>query len=410
MTVTRFASIPELLAELKAGHAVLLANGTGREAVGDLVCAAEWVTPRLVSFFSREGQGTTGLALATEKCDALRLSVRPEEFEPGGGRETVTFDARKYVRTGLSATDRATTILTAIADDAKPSDLKRPGHVHALRAVPGGVLARVGMAEAAVDLARLAGLKPAAVLCPVMARNGELAHLPKLRVLAAKRRLKLGTVPDLVAHWVRNEVLVRRVASALTQNEHGAFRLLSYYSLVDRQAHYVLCKGEVGDRAGRSVHLLERPVLVRVHSECLTGDVFHSRRCDCGEQLAAALRMIEAQGEGALVYLRQEGRGIGLLNKLRAYKLQEQGRDTVEANEELGFPADRRDYGTAWQILRDLGITKIRLMTNNPAKVYGLEAYGLEICERVPLPVSPNKANLRYLETKRIKLGHHINC
>jgi 3,4-dihydroxy 2-butanone 4-phosphate synthase/GTP cyclohydrolase II len=227
MTKLGFASIPELLAELKAGHAVLLADGTGREAVADLVCAAERVTPRLIGFFAREGHGMTGLALPAEKCDALGLAPRPEEYEAGAGHETVTFDARKYVRTGLSATDRATSILTAIADDAKPGDLKKPGHVHALRAAPGGVLARAGLAEAAVDMAKLAGLRPAAVVCPVMTRKGELANLPKWQGLAVKQRLKMGTVPDLVAHWIRNEVLVRRVASTLTQNEHGAFRLIS---------------------------------------------------------------------------------------------------------------------------------------------------------------------------------------
>jgi len=408
VTQTKYAPISELLSELKSGRPIVLVDDAEPEAAGDLVCAAEQATPRTIGFFSRQGGGVIGLALAAERCDELQLVLRPDEHEPGAGPESPTFDARRYVRTGISATDRATTILTAIADDARPTDFRKPGHVHVLRARPGGVLARAGVPEAAVDLARLAGFRPAAIVCSLIDRDGELARLPKLRAFARKHKLKMGTIADLIAHWVRNEVLVQRVSVAETQNALGTFRLISYYSLADRQAHYVLCKGEVGGPVAAGSPLLERPVLVRVHSECFTGDVFHSRRCDCGEQLAAALKMVESEGEGALVYLRQEGRGIGLLNKLRAYKLQEQGRDTVEANEELGFPADRRDYGLAWQILRDLGVRKIRLMTNNPAKVYGLGAYGLEICERVPLAISPNKANLRYLETKRLKLGHHL--
>ena len=401
------SSIPEILDELRAGKAIVLADSLEQESVGDLVCAAEKVSPRLLNFMCRRAGGLLGLTLTAEKCDELHLLPPVEESEAGRTPLTMTIDARRNVKTGLSATDRATTIQAAIADGARSTDLTRPGHVHALRSRSGGVLARAGTTEASVDLSRLAGLKPAGVTCAIMDEDGELARGPQLFAFAEEQGLKIAAITDLIAHRVRSEDLVERVGSTEVQNPHGTFRLLSYYSLVDRQAYYVLCKGEVGSaQRRRGNRHLDRPILVRVHSECLTGDVFHSRRCDCGEQLASALQMIEKEGEGALVYLRQEGRGIGLLNKLRAYKLQEHGRDTVEANEELGLPADGRDYGIGWQILRDIGVRKLRLVTDNPAKVYGLEAYGLEICERVTLPVLPNESNLRYLTTKKHKMGH----
>jgi 3,4-dihydroxy 2-butanone 4-phosphate synthase/GTP cyclohydrolase II len=322
---------------------------------------------------------------------------------------TVSVDARAGVTTGRSAKDRATTILTAIADDAEPTDLVKPGHVIALRAQPGGVLARAGTTEASVDLARLAGLKPAAVIGSLVDEEGELARLDELNAFANNYEFKVTSITDLIAYRVKNERLVQRLTAMENTTPYGDFRLIAYYSHVDKRAHYVLSKGDVGNpdemKNGRGP---DRPILVRAHSECLTGDVFHSQRCDCGEQLARALQMIEDAGEGVLVYLRQEGRGIGLLNKLRAYKLQERGLDTVQANEELGLPADRRDYGIAWQILRDLGVRRLRLITNNPAKVFGLEAYGLEICERLPLKVPPKEANRQYLQTKKDKMGHYF--
>lgn len=409
MKNARWSPIPELLMDMRAGRPVILVDRAEDQSVGDLVCAAERITPRLINFLAQEARGLIGLSLTSEKCDALHLFPLSEDPDASGVAMTMTIDARRSIKTGLSARDRATTILTALADQATPSDLKRPGHVIPLRARAGGVLARAGTTEASVDLARLAGLKPAAVICAILDDEGELAQMPYLVRLSQNHQLKMALITDLIAHRVRSEDLVQRVSCVETGTPYGAFRLISYYSLVDRQAHYVLCKGDVGKpppRGGRA--LLQRPVLVRVHSECLTGDVFHSRRCDCGEQLAGALRKIEAEGEGALVYLRQEGRGIGLLNKLRAYKLQEYGRDTVEANEELGLPADTRDYAIGWQILRDLGLSKLCLITNNPAKIFGLEVYGLEICERVHLSIRPTEDNRRYLETKKHKMGHLI--
>lgn len=402
--------IPEILQDLRAGRPVVLVDRSDRESVGDLVAAAETVTPRLINFMARDARGMIGLALTAEKCDALHLLPLTEDRESTATSMTMTIDARRSVMTGLSARDRATTILTAIGGDARPSDLKRPGHVIPLRARPGGVLARAGTTEASVDLARLAGLTPAAVICAILDEEGELAQVPRLIRFSRKHRLRMASITDLIAYRVRNEDLVERISCSETRTLFGTFRLIPYHSLVDRQIHYVLCKGEFavpGTRTGKASN--SDPVLVRIHSECLTGDMFHSRRCDCGDQLAGALRLIESEGRGALVYLRQEGRGIGLLNKLRAYKLQEFGRDTVEANEELGLPADRRDYGIAWQILRELGLSRLRLITNNPAKVYGLEAYGLTICERVPLTIAPTEDNRRYLETKKRKMGHWID-
>ena len=407
---TQFTSIPEALEELRSGRPILLVDSAEPDSIGDVVVAAEKMTPALVNFVTSEARGILGLSLPAEQCDALMLAHSSEDHDSGLSAMTLTIDARRSIQTGLSARDRCTTIKTAIAPETKPSDLKHPGHIHALRARPGGVLARAGTTEASVDLTRLAKLNPSAVICTVMDKEGELALLPELLEFARKHELKTVAITDLISYRVRNESLVQRIATTETSTALGDFRLISYYSLVDRQAYFVLCNGEVGLPKKPKNGGIDRPVLVRAHSECLTGDVFHSMRCDCGQQLTGALEMIAEKGEGALIYLRQEGRGIGLLNKLRAYKLQEHGRDTVEANEELGLPADHRDYGIGWQILRDLGVRKLRLITNNPAKVYGLEAYGLEISERIPVTIPPTDSNRKYLETKKRKMGHLIDC
>ncbi|MDA0837405.1 MAG: GTP cyclohydrolase II [Planctomycetota bacterium] len=406
-TKIQISEIPELLTDLKKGKPVVLLDSEDHDSAGDILIAAECISARQINFFIRETGGLIGLALTAEKCDQLHLLPSFDDPETQATAMTMTIDARRFIKSGLSATDRLTTIMTALEDKASPTDFRRPGHVHPLRARHGGVLVRAGTTEASVDLVRLSGMKPAAVICSIMDADGEVAQMKDVLAFARKHKLKVGTITGLIAHRVKYEELIQRMTSEEIQNEHGNFRLISYYSQLDDQAHYVLCKGDVG-RARRNASAIDRPLLARVHSECLTGDMLHSRRCDCGQQFANALKMIEEEGEGVLVYLRQEGRGIGLINKLRAYKLQELGRDTVEANEDLGFPVDRRDYGIGWQILKELGVRKLRLITNNPAKIYGLEAYGLEITKRVQMPVTPNNSNLRYLETKKQKLGHLI--
>ncbi|MDP6118882.1 MAG: GTP cyclohydrolase II [Planctomycetota bacterium] len=401
------SEIPDLIRDLKKGKPIVLLDSDERDAGGDVLIAAECITARQLNSFAREAGGMIGLALTAEKCDQLHLLPSFDDPESQATAMTMTIDARRFIKSGLSATDRVTTIKTALADDASPTDFRKPGHVHPLRARRGGVLVRAGTTEASIDLVRLAGMKPAAVICSIMDSEGEVAQMKEVLSFARKHRFKAGTITDVISHRIKSEDLIQRMTHEEIQNEHGTFNLISYYSQLEDQAHYVLCKGDIGRPRGNG-NPIDRPLLVRVHSECLTGDVLHSQRCDCGQQFASALKMIEKEGEGILVYLRQEGRGIGLINKLRAYKLQELGRDTVEANEELGFPADRRDYGIGWQILKDLGARKLRLITNNPAKIYGLEAYGLEITKRVQMPVKPNKSNLRYLETKKQKLGHLI--
>ncbi|HEV8378871.1 MAG TPA: bifunctional 3,4-dihydroxy-2-butanone-4-phosphate synthase/GTP cyclohydrolase II [Tepidisphaeraceae bacterium] len=404
--------IPEVLDELRAGKPVVLVDDEDRENEGDLVYAAEKVTPEAVNFMLKEARGILCLALTGEVCERLRLHSQTEINTASLGTAfTVSIDAHKRfgVTTGVSARDRAKTIEVAIADDAQPQDLLRPGHINPLRARDGGVLVRAGQTEGSVDLARLAGMKSAAVICEIMREDGEMARRPELEEFCRKHHLKMCTIADLISFRLKREQFVKRIESVTLPTRWGTFRLHAYQSAVDPQPHLALCKGDVGELdAEGKVIVQNEPVLVRVHSECLTGDIFGSAKCDCGPQLDAAMKQIESAGKGVLVYLRQEGRGIGLANKLHAYALQEKGLDTVEANLRLGLPVDKRDYGIGSQILRDLGLRQIRIMTNNPKKIYGIEGYGLTIVEEVPIRVEPGEFNKQYLETKRAKLGHKL--
>jgi len=404
--------IPEVLDELRSGKPIVLVDDEDRENEGDLVYAAEKVTPEAVNFMLKDARGILCLALTGDACDRLRLHSQTEVNTASLGTAfTVSIDAHKRfgVSTGVSARDRAKTIEVAIADDAQPQDLLRPGHINPLRARDGGVLVRAGQTEGSVDLARLAGMKPAAVICEIMREDGEMARRAELEEFCRKHDLKMCTIADLISFRLKREQFVKRIESVNLPTRWGTFRLHAYQSAIDPQPHLALCKGGVGELdAEGKVAVQEEPVLVRVHSECLTGDIFGSAKCDCGPQLDAAMRQIEAVGKGVLVYLRQEGRGIGLANKLHAYALQEKGLDTVEANLRLGLPVDKRDYGIGSQILRDLGLRQIRIMTNNPKKIYGIEGYGLSIVEEVPIRVEPGEFNKQYLETKRAKLGHKL--
>ncbi|MFH1090956.1 MAG: GTP cyclohydrolase II, partial [Pseudomonadota bacterium] len=346
------------------------------------------------------GRGLICLSLTPEKVERLGLEMMVRNNQSAFGTAfTVTIEARRGVTTGISAQDRATTVLTAVDDDAKPQDLVQPGHIFPLRARRGGVLVRTGQTEGSVDLARLAGLKPAGVICEVMNEDGTMARRPDLEIFAQKHDLKIATIAHLVEYRMRHERLVHRAAEVRLPTKYGEFRAIAYVNDVDQLEHIALVKGHITP---------EEPALVRVHSECLTGDALGSLRCDCGEQLEAAMRRIEAEGRGVLLYIHQEGRGIGLINKFKAYQLQDQGKDTVEANEALGFPADMRDYGIGAQILRDLGVSKMRLMTNNPKKMIGLEGYGLTVVERVPIEVQPGPENINYMRTKCYKMGHTL--
>ena len=395
-----FGTIDQAIADLRNGKLIVVADDEDREHEGDLVCAAELVTPDLVNFMTLHGRGLLCLALTPERCDQLELYQQAgRNTDEHGTAFTVTIDAdRRFgVSTGISAADRSTTIHVAINPETRPGDLRRPGHIPPLRARPGGVLQRVGHTEAAVDLARLAGLNPAGVLCEILNADGSMARVPELHRFAERHGLTFVTVAQLVAYRLRTERLVHRVAEATLPTAFGEFKVVGYRNDVDEAEHVALVQGEVAGTGN---------VLVRMHSRCLTGDVFHSLRCDCGPQLHAAMKLISDEGRGVVVYLDQEGRGIGLLNKLRAYELQDQGTDTVDANTRLGFAPDLRNYGIGAQILRDLGLSTIRLMTNNPMKVIGLDAYGLSLVERVPLPVDPTAHNRTYLDAKRDKLGH----
>jgi 3,4-dihydroxy 2-butanone 4-phosphate synthase / GTP cyclohydrolase II len=399
------ASVEAAVADIRAGKLVILVDDADRENEGDLCIAAEKVTPEAINFMARYGRGLICLSMTEQQLDRLNLGMMVPDWENTSGYGTaftVSIEARRGVTTGISAADRATTILTAIADDAKPSDIARPGHVFPLRARPGGVLRRAGQTEGSVDLARLAELKPAGVICEIMNDDGTMARMSDLIEFSRQHGVKIVSIADLIQYRLRVEKLVRRAAVAtMPTRAGGEFRCIVYENDIDHIDHMALVKGEIGP---------EDAVLVRVHSECLTGDAFGSLRCDCGEQLEAALKMIEAEGQGVLLYMRQEGRGIGLKNKIRAYGLQdEEGLDTVQANERLGFPADLRDYGVGAQILVDLGVRKMRMITNNPGKRAGIEGYGLAIVDRVPLEIAPNEKNLEYLRTKKEKLGHVLH-
>jgi len=394
--------IEAALEDIRQGKMVILVDDEDRENEGDLTMAAEKVTPETINFMAKYGRGLICLSLTDERLNELRLPMMVSEntsrFQTAF---TVSIDARRDVTTGISAGDRATTILTAVDERTQPEDLVSPGHIFPLRAMQGGVLVRTGQTEGSVDLARLAGLKPAGVICEVMKDDGTMARMPDLRIFAEEHGMKIVTIADLIKYRLNKESLVRRIATATIPTKYGGvFTAIAYENDVDPYHHIALVKGEITP---------EDTVLVRVHSQCLTGDVFGSKRCDCEEQLHTAMAMVEKEGKGVIVYMRQEGRGIGLVNKLRAYCLQDMGKDTVEANEALGFKADMRDYGIGAQILADLGLHKIRLLTNNPRKIIGLQGYGIEVVERVAIETKPHQENIEYLKAKAKKMGHLLS-
>ena len=395
-------STEEAIKEIRAGRMVILVDDEDRENEGDLTMAAEAMTPEAINFMAKYGRGLICLSMTGEKIDSLNLPLMVEQntskYQTGF---TVSIEARCGVTTGISAADRATTILTAVADDAQPTDLVRPGHVFPLRGRNGGVIVRAGQTEGSIDLSRLAGLKPAGVICEIMDEDGTMARMPALEKFSEKHGIGICTIADLIEYRMRTESFVKRVAETVIPTSiAGEFKAIVYENAVDDLLHIAMVKGHIDP---------EKPVLVRVHSECLTGDIFASLRCDCGDQLQTAMEMIDQENAGVLLYIRQEGRGIGLVNKIKAYALQDQGLDTVEANERLGFKPDLRNYGIGAQILVDLGVKKMRLLTNNPKKMVGLEGYGLSLTEQIEIETEPNEYNRNYLECKKLKMGHLLN-
>jgi 3,4-dihydroxy 2-butanone 4-phosphate synthase/GTP cyclohydrolase II len=395
-------STEEAIKEIRAGRMVILVDDEDRENEGDLTMAAEAMTPEAVNFMAKYGRGLICLSMTGEKIDSLNLPLMVEQntskYQTGF---TVSIEARCGVTTGISAADRATTILTAVADEAQPTDLVKPGHVFPLRGRNGGVIVRAGQTEGSIDLSRLAGLKPAGVICEIMDEDGTMARMPALEKFSEKHGIGICTIADLIEYRMRTESFVKRVAETVIPTSiAGEFKAIVYENAVDDLLHIAMVKGHIDP---------EKPVLVRVHSECLTGDIFASLRCDCGDQLQTAMEMIDQENAGVLLYIRQEGRGIGLVNKIKAYALQDQGLDTVEANESLGFEPDLRNYGIGAQILVDLGVKKMRLLTNNPKKMVGLEGYGLRLIEQIDIETEPNEYNRNYLECKKLKMGHLLN-
>ena len=396
-----FAPIEEAVQAIREGRMIIVLDDEDRENEGDLTIAAEKVTPAAINFMARHGRGLICMPMEGERLDQLEIPLMVEKNTTSFNTAfCVSIEAKHNVSTGISASDRANTVLAAIDPATRPSDLARPGHMFPLRARAGGVMVRAGQTEAAVDLARIAGLYPAGVICEIMNEDGTMARVPELTKFARRHGLPMITIADLIKYRMRTESLVKRVAAAELPTEHGAFRIFAYENQLDNETHVALVRGDIGDG---------RDVLVRVHSKCLTGDVFHSARCDCGPQLEAAMARIAQEGRGVLLYLNQEGRGIGLANKIRAYELQDQGFDTVEANERLGFKADQRDYGIGAQILTDLGVRTMRLLTNNPRKFVGLQGYGLAVSESVPLEIPASDSTRKYLKTKKDKLGHRLS-
>jgi 3,4-dihydroxy 2-butanone 4-phosphate synthase/GTP cyclohydrolase II len=402
MAEYKFNTIDEAVEDMEKGGMVILVDDEDRENEGDLCMAAEKVTPEAINFMAKYGRGLICLSLTPERVEELKLPMMTDEnTSPFGTAFTVSIEAKKGVTTGISAADRARTILTAIDPKTRPEDLARPGHVFPLKAKPGGVLQRAGQTEGSVDLSKLARLYPAGVICEIMNDDGTMARVPELMEFAKKHNLKIITIKDIIKYRMRTELFVKRLVNIKLPTIYGGdFNVIAYTNDIDSNIHLALVKGEIKP---------EDEILVRVHSQCLTGDVFGSERCDCGEQLHKAMEMIRNEGKGVILYMRQEGRGIGLLNKLKAYELQDKGLDTVEANIKLGLKPDLRDYGIGAQILVDLGVRKMRLMTNNPKKIVGLEGYGLKVVERVPIEIKPHERNLIYLKTKKKKLGHILD-
>ncbi len=407
-----FSPIEQAFEDLREGKFIILVDDEDRENEGDLVMAAQKITPQAVNFMLKYGRGVLCLPMARQRCEELNLHMQTSQNTTRYGTAfTVTVDAhsRFGVTTGVSAWDRAKTIEVACAPDTKPTDLARPGHMNPLMAVDGGVLVRAGQTEGSVDLCRLAGLTPMGVLIEIMNDDGTMARVPDLIKMGAEHGIRLYTVADIIEHRMQRESFVSRGVTTKLPTRFGEFKLIEYHSPVDPEPHLALCCGGVGDLDASGAPIVhEAPVLVRVESECMTGHVFHSQRCDCAQQLDGAMQQVQAAGKGAIVYLRQEGRGIGLHNKLRAYELQDQGLDTVQANEQLGLPADRRDYGVGAHILRDLGLRELRILTNNPKKVNRLEVYGLRVVEQIPIEFPPTEHNIEYLRTKKSKMGHTL--